>query len=160
MPRENNYTKILNKIFFDRYTEDTCAVSFERDDIATTAQQLKLAVPRNLGDVIYSFRYRNLRPARIMETAPDGYTWVLRPEGRGLYKFALAPHTPIAPNPNLAITKVPDATPGIVGQYAVSDEAGIVGTPSLQSLDRHILRSCLLFVAEPFENNGPKHRSG
>ena len=33
--------------------------------------------------------------------------------------------TPISPNPNLAITKIPDATPGIVVWHAVSDEQAL-----------------------------------
>ena len=33
---------------------------------------------------------------------------------------------PLSPNPNLAITKVPDSTPGIIAKYAFSDEQAVL----------------------------------
>ena len=33
---------------------------------------------------------------------------------------------PISPNPNLAVTKIPDATPGIIAKYAFSDEQALL----------------------------------
>jgi hypothetical protein len=36
------------------------------------------------------------------------------------------PDKPLAPNPNLAVTKVPDATPGIVSKYAFKDEQALL----------------------------------
>ena len=33
---------------------------------------------------------------------------------------------PLTPNPNLAVTKVPDATPGIIAKYAFSDEQAVL----------------------------------
>ena len=36
------------------------------------------------------------------------------------------PDIPLVPNPNLAETKVPDATPGIVTKYAFDDEQGLL----------------------------------
>ena len=126
MPEPNNYAKILIKLFFDRYAPGTRTIAFSRSEIISAAEQLELNVPRNLGDVVYSFRYRNVRPTQILETAPEGYTWVIRPAGRGQYQFSLAPHTPLSPNPNLALTKILDSTPGIVGSYAVSDEQALL----------------------------------
>lgn len=122
----NSYERILSKIFFDRYKPELRTIPFSRDELVSAAEQLDLRVPRNIGDIVYSFRYRNVRPARIMETAPDGTTWIIRPAGRGQYVFSLVPHTTIAPNQNLAITKILDSTPGIVGTYAVSDEQALL----------------------------------
>lgn len=33
---------------------------------------------------------------------------------------------PLTPNPNLAVTKIPDSTPGIVAKYALSDEQAVL----------------------------------
>lgn len=33
---------------------------------------------------------------------------------------------PLLPNPNLALTKVPDATPGIIAKYAFNDEQAVL----------------------------------
>ncbi len=83
-------------------------------------------MPRNLGDLIYSFRYRTALPASIRETAPDKQTWIIRAAGRSKYKFALVSDIPLTPNPNLSVTKVPDSTPGIIAKYAFSDEQALL----------------------------------
>ena len=33
---------------------------------------------------------------------------------------------PLTPNPNLAVTKIPDATPGIIAKYTFSDEQAVL----------------------------------
>jgi len=81
-----------------------------------------MRVPKNLGDVIYSYRYRAELPKSIQETAGKGKTWLIRGIGRARYRFVLVTHKPIVPNPSMTATKVPDATPGIVAMYALSDE--------------------------------------
>ena len=83
-------------------------------------------LPRNLGDLIYSFRYRTPLPAGILRTAPEGETWIIRPAGRSQYRFVLVGDVPLTPNPNLAVTKVPDSTPGIIAKYAFSDEQAVL----------------------------------
>lgn len=46
--------------------------------------------------------------------------------GRGHYVFALAPQVDIAPSVALAETKVPDATPGVIAKYCLSDEQALL----------------------------------
>ena len=65
-------------------------------------------------------------PPTILETAPDGQTWIIRPARRGKYRFVLVSDTPLTPNPNLAVTKIPDSTPGIISKYAFSDEQALL----------------------------------
>lgn len=101
-------------------------VPFEREEMERVAAELKLPPPKNLGDLVYSFRYRTLLPERITSLAGDQEIWVIRPSGRGRYTIALVKNTPIVPNPNLAITKIPDATPGIVAKYSLSDEQALL----------------------------------
>ena len=47
------YDDIITGIFFDRYEVGITSIRFERDDLAAKARQLNIAVPKNLGDVIY-----------------------------------------------------------------------------------------------------------
>ena len=101
-------------------------MDFARDDIVTFAAQLGIELPRNLGDVVYSFRYRTQLPLRILEEAPAGEAWIIRSTGRGKYRFALVADVPLTPNPHLAVTKVPDATPGIIAKYALNDEQAVL----------------------------------
>jgi hypothetical protein len=86
------------------------------------AEELGIALPKNLGDLIYSFRYRTNLPAAIQERTPTGEAWIIRPAGRARYCFVRIIDQPITPNEMLAETKIPDATPGIITKYALSDE--------------------------------------
>ena len=76
--------------------------------------------------MIYTFRYRADLPASVLEHAPAGETWIIRPAGSGRYRFVLVTDAPLVPNPNLAVTKIPDATPGIISKYAFSDEQALL----------------------------------
>ena len=97
-----------------------------RDDIVLFASKLSVVLPKNLGDVIYSFRYRMSFPPSILAEAPEGETWIIRPAGKSKYRFVLVADLPLLPNPNLALIKVPDATPGIIAKYAFNDEQAVL----------------------------------
>ena len=99
---------------------------FDRADISAHAASLNIDPPKNLGDVIYSFRYRTTLPNSILVAAPEGETWIIRSTGRSRYEFVLVADRPIIPNPDFAITKIPDATPGIISKYAFSDEQALL----------------------------------
>ena len=92
----------------------------------TVARQLRIQLPKNLGDLVYSFRYRANLPENIRAEAGQGETWIIRPIGKARYRLALVADRPIQPNENLATTKVPDATPGIVTKYAFDDEQALL----------------------------------
>ncbi len=83
-------------------------------------------LPKNLGDIIYSFKYRNDLPARVRAKAPSGTEWVIVNAGRGRYRFEARTVTTITPTPRLAVTKVPDATPGLVAAHALDDEQALL----------------------------------
>jgi hypothetical protein len=74
MTELNRYGKIIEHIFFSRYSEGVRVVEFEREDIEKTAQELGIKLPKNLGDLIYSFRYRTQLPASISSLLPAGET--------------------------------------------------------------------------------------
>lgn len=124
--KDNRYSLIVEKIFFSKYQKGMTAVNFERDDLPRVAKKLKIELPKNLGDVLYSVRYRSPLPKRITKTAPSGKAWVIKGVGRSLYRFVLVQDKPIKPNPNLAETKIPDATPGVIAKYALSDEQALL----------------------------------
>jgi len=124
--RANRYPAIIEKIFFAKYKKGMQVVPFERQEMEACAAKLKVKLPKNLGDLVYSFRYRALLPESITCLAGEQEVWVIRPTGRSKYSFALVKNTPILPNEHMAVTKVPDATPGIVAKYAFNDEQALL----------------------------------
>ena len=97
-----------------------------REDIITFAAKLGIDLPKNLGDLIYTFRYRTELPASIRMTAPEGETWIIRSAGRSKYRFVLVTDVPLIPNANLTVTKIPDTTPGLIAKYAFNDEQAVL----------------------------------
>jgi hypothetical protein len=124
--KANRYSAIIEKIFFSKYKKGMREVPFVRDEMEEIASALRIKLPKNLGDLVYSFRYRTILPDTITALAGEGQIWVIRPAGRAKYSFALVKDTPIRPNEQMAITKVPDATPGIVAKYAFNDEQALL----------------------------------
>lgn len=104
----------------------TTGFEFARDEIVIVAKKLKVELPKNLGDVIYNFRYRAAFPASIPGKAPPGLEWVIRPSGKALYTFAAVSEPRITPSQLLGETKIPDATPGIIAKYALTDEQALL----------------------------------
>ena len=126
MPAQNRYAAIIEQIFLSKYEPGMREVEFERPDITSFASELRIELPKNLGDLIYSFRYRASLPEAIRNTAPDGEIWIIRPAGRAKYRFALVHDISLVPNRNYADTKIPDSTPGIVVMYASNDEQALL----------------------------------
>ncbi len=126
MRKKNRYIKLIETIFVNNYSKDKKEIRFEREDLIRTAKKLHIDLPKNLGDVIYSFRYRALLPESITKTAPKGFTWVIRPVGQAKYMFSLSNMPRIVPSEMLTETKIPDATPGIIKKYAFNDEQGLL----------------------------------
>lgn len=112
--RRNRYEQIIERIFLDHYTEGIREIEFDRQEIRRVAEELGIELPLNLGDLIYSFRYRTDLPAAIQSKAPAGETWIIRPAGRSRYRFVARSPIVIVPNSLLAEIKVPNATPGVI----------------------------------------------
>jgi hypothetical protein len=125
--RLNRYARIVERIFFRHYQPGATEVAFEREDLPIAAQELGITAPLNLGDIPYSFRYRQPLPDAILATAPEGKEWVIPAVGRARYQFVLRDALDMAPHKNWAVTKVPDATPGLVAMYSKgSDEQALL----------------------------------
>jgi hypothetical protein len=126
MTPKNRYSAIIERIFHSKFKAGAHALDFEREEFVTVAKKLKIDLPKNLGDLVYSFRYRAMLPETIQSTAGKGETWIIRPAGRGKYRFVLVPNVPLVPNPSMTTTKVPDSTPGVVAKYAFNDEQALL----------------------------------
>lgn len=122
----NRYQALIEKIFRDRYRKGATEIVFARADLETAAEALRVKLPKNLGDVLYSVRYRAAMPGRILATQPDGKEWIIDGIGRSRYAFKLVMINRIVPNAALASIKIPDATPEIISAYALSDEQALL----------------------------------
>ena len=124
----NRYQKIISRIFFSKYHPGMKEFTFQRNEVEHAAQDLGIQLPKNIGDLLYSFRFRTPLPIDVLETAPPDECWSLELAGHGIYRFKLKhkQQIEIVPHQLLPEIKVPDATPGIVSMYALSDEQALL----------------------------------
>ena len=122
----NRYGSLIEKIFFDHYKAGLTSLGFKREDIEIAAITLNIKLPKNLGDVIYSFRFRNELPERIVNTQPEGMEWVIELAGRALYKFSLVKVNRVLPRDDLVRISIPDATPELIRAYSLDDEQALL----------------------------------
>lgn len=121
------YDDIISGIFFDRYEASATSVRFERNDLATKAHQLEIAIPKNLGDIIYTYKYRKRLPQEIINTAPESFYWRIKNVGTAQYEFVLTQGSEFVEiDTMLATIKIPDGTPSIVKKYSISDEQALL----------------------------------
>ena len=124
--KKNAYSAILSHIFHNGYKPGIEKIPFSRDEIVSSADKLNVPQPKNLGDVMYAYRYRKALPPDVIKTQPQGYEWIIQGAGDAKYVFKLVPFNRILPNPNLLSIKIPDATPEIIGKYALGDEQALL----------------------------------
>ena len=124
--KSSAYSLIIEHLFFKRFKPGVNRIPFSRDEIEAAAVALHVPRPKNLGDVMYSYRYRKTLPKSVVETQPDGFEWIIEGVGDAEYVFKLVPFNRIVPNPNLLSIKIPDATPEIIGRYALGDEQALL----------------------------------
>ncbi len=127
VPRKlTRYQQIMERIFFWHYQDGTREIVFERTDMERAAQELGINLPKNLGDIPYTFRYRGMLPESIRAKAPEGEDWIIRSFGRSRYRFVATSVVNIVPKEMFAQTKVPDSTPGVIEMYALGDEQALL----------------------------------
>lgn len=126
MGKKNRYEQLIEHIFLTARKGAEEVVEFSRTQIEEAARELNISLPKNIGDVIYSFRYRASLPDSVASTAPKGKQWVILPAGRARYRFVAQKIIELRPNPALAETRIPDATPGLIALYALSDEQALL----------------------------------
>lgn len=122
----NRYAALIEKIFVTHFKPRMDEFVFEREELSATAQQLGIALPKNLGDVLYSFRYRVPLPESITRTARPGMVWIIKGAGTGRYLFRQARVSRIEPDESMLPIKVPNATPEILLANAFDDEQALL----------------------------------
>ncbi|CCA91330.1 hypothetical protein [Novosphingobium sp. PP1Y] len=122
----SRYAKLIEAIFFDHHNADLTEFEFERAELETQAEALRIGLPKNLGDVVYSFRYRNPLPDRILDTQPHGLEWIVEGAGHGRYRFRLVSANRVQPREDLVRIAIPDATPELIRMYALDDEQALL----------------------------------
>lgn len=126
MKSTNRYAQIIERIFFNHYKKGLQEFVFDREELVLVAAELEIKLPKNLGDIIYSFRYRVALPESIQSKAPTGKNWIIRPAGKGKYRFVIVEEWLISPTTGLSETKIPDSTPGVVAKYSFDDEQALL----------------------------------
>ena len=125
-PARNRYEVLILTIFRNHHRKGVDDFEFERSELETVAEKLGVNLPKNLGDLIYSFRYRRGLPEEILATETAGKEWIIEPAGRAKYRFRLAKVSRIIPRKDLVAIKIPDATPEIISAYALNDEQALL----------------------------------
>jgi hypothetical protein len=124
--KTGRYNLIATGIFNRYYEPGLDNLVFDRQEIIEIAKELDVEPPKNLGDLIYSFRHRQPLPKEITDTAPTGLEWIIETKSRSTYYFRLATMNRINPNTNLIQIKIPDATPEIINRYTSGDEQALL----------------------------------
>ena len=122
----NRYSALIEAVFLRHFTSNDQSFEFGREELVEIATSEGLAVPKNLGDAIYSFRYRSDLPDAIRAKAPSGHEWIIEGAGRARYRFRCVPVARIEPRAELLAIKIPDATPEIIGANALGDEQALL----------------------------------
>jgi len=123
---DTRYIRVMRQLFERHLKKSATSFEWQRREVDEIARELGFAALKNIGDAIYSIRHaREELPDEIRRLAPRGKHWLLLPNGKGSYKFVLGTANIIEPDFRPAI-KIPDATPQIVGRYALGDEQAVL----------------------------------
>ncbi|MBD2387568.1 endonuclease [Cylindrospermum sp. FACHB-282] len=126
MSKEGIYNAIITGIFNRYYQPNLDNFEFNRDELPEIANQLGIQPPKNLGDLLYCFRYRRPLPKAITDKVPEGMEWIIESKGSSNYSFRLVQMNRIIPNKNLIKIKIPDASPEIIDKYMSGDEQALL----------------------------------
>lgn len=124
--KEQKYQSILIEIFKRHFTKGILSFNFEREEIVRVSVDLGFDPPKNLGDLMDTYRFRRPLPQEIAANAPSGKEWVILLASVGVYKFQVVEFSRIEPGKNQLRIKIPDATPKIITKYAMSDEQALL----------------------------------
>jgi hypothetical protein len=124
--KASRYSKIIEAVFQRYWKKGLTEFGFERDELIQVCRELTIEVPKNLGDLIYTFRYRKSLPKSILATQPADRSWLILGDGDARYRFRLNKLTHIRPTNGLLVRKIPDATPEIIMRYALTDEQALL----------------------------------
>ena len=118
--------RIIAKIFADHFAPGLHEVAFRREELVAAAEALGEPRPKNLGDIVYSLRYRVPLPDSVREAAPPNTEWAIFPGGNAVYVLRAVPFNLIEPHKGIRTVRLPDSTPGVIAKYAMSDEQALL----------------------------------
>lgn len=118
--------RIIAKIFADHFKSGMVEVAFQREELVAAAEALGEPRPKNLGDIIYSLRYRVPLPDSVREAAPPNSEWAIFPGGNAVYVLRAVPFNLIEPRMGIRTVRLPDSTPGVIAKYAMTDEQALL----------------------------------
>lgn len=124
--KANLYSQLIEWVFNKYWTPGATTFVFERADIEAAVEALGVQRPKNLGDVLYTFRFRQPLPESVRERAPQGLHWVIKANGRASYRFKAVERTHVEPATGRVVIKLPDATPEIIRGSALGDEQALL----------------------------------
>src|ERR1039457_5823183 len=104
----NRYKILIEKIFFDHWKKGKTEFEFARDEIKEKAAELKIALPDNVGDIVYSFRYRTTLPQSIIDTQQEGREWIIEGADRSRYRSKPVSLIRIRPREDMVRIAIPD----------------------------------------------------
>lgn len=122
----NSYAQLLAWIFEQRHSPGDTEVPFDREDIVAAAAELGLERPKNVGDVVYSFRYRRDLPPSVTALAPPGTIWMIVTLARAKYAFRAVEDVDLTPDPTLEAVEIPDGTPSLIARHALNSEQALL----------------------------------
>lgn len=125
MAGQRVYDQIIEAVFLRHHKPGMTEFDFDRVELEKTASELGLRV-RNLGDIVYSYRFRTEWPEAIAGTATEDTDWRIEGIGKGKYRFRLGKICRIEPRDGLRAIKIPDATPEIISHNALDDEQALL----------------------------------
>lgn len=126
MAKTKIYDVVIVEIFKRHYQFGIKNFEFKRSEVEEVAADLKIALPKNIGDIFYSFRFRKDLPKEVSDTAPAGWEWIIALAGHGNYRFQLSRLNRIVPRTDMIRIKIPDSTPEIIAKYASNDEQALL----------------------------------
>ena len=103
----NIYDRIIIELFQRHWKPDITEFEFSRDEFEEIIDQLGIERPRNLGDIIYTFRYRKPFPSAILETQSGNLQWSLHLSGHGRYRMSLSQSAVVLPDKSLPTFQYP-----------------------------------------------------
>jgi hypothetical protein len=73
----NRYSQLIETVFFKHYRNGDTEVNFDRSEFEAEAKILEIDLPKNQGDIVYSFRYRTALPDRILALCGPEEEWTI-----------------------------------------------------------------------------------
>lgn len=141
------YSDTITEIFSTYYSPGITEFTFRRDEISLNV--------KNLGDVIYTYRYRSPFPKQILDTEPAGLNWIIKPSGDASYTFKLAKGCRITPDFSLPANTISDLSSDLVKRHRTNDEQAALSMIRENRILDLFLNSRLLHMQNHLRTNVP-----